>query len=121
MAYDLIGLGRSLTSDGWRSVLQTAEQHGWQPMGTLPPWDWNSETSGEWSGTYFGNDFQRVTAEDATAIADALIRAATILEPEPDDPLAEQSDPFHRYPIRGEIAFLTNVANMIRNQSFRLG
>ncbi len=69
----------------WRSVLELAYEYGWKPAGTEPG-AWADPETGEldkqlspdpdeWSGTYFSNDFQWVTEEDAAGIADALEHA----------------------------------------------
>ena len=49
---------------GW--VYKLAITNGWEPPGTLPPYDWNDER--EWSGTYFSNDGQIVSDVDARAL-----------------------------------------------------
>jgi hypothetical protein len=60
---------------GWAWLIKNAEDWGWEPAGTLPPL--TREADGRdwrWSGTYWTNDGQRVTAEDAAAWAAALER-----------------------------------------------
>jgi hypothetical protein len=62
-----------------------AYEYGWQPAGTEPgQWcdpetgelnDQISSDHDEWDGTYFSNDCQWVTEEDAANIAEALKRA----------------------------------------------
>jgi hypothetical protein len=55
---------------GWAYVLEIAEKYGWQPQGTERPPD--LDASEPWEGEYGSSDGQRVTAEDARALADAL-------------------------------------------------
>jgi len=62
---------------GWTGLLELGRRYGWIPAGTEPPlcdeggpWD-----GGPWNGTYFSNSGQRVTTEDAHALADALEQA----------------------------------------------
>jgi hypothetical protein len=75
----------------WYQVLELAYEYGWKPAGTEPG-QWCDPETGEldeqlspdpdeWDGTYFSNDHQWVTDEDAANIADALERA---LEDKPD-------------------------------------
>jgi hypothetical protein len=57
---------------GWWNVLNLARIYGWMPRGTEPPAQPSDLTP--WDGNYFRNEGQRVSAEDAAAIADALNR-----------------------------------------------
>src|SRR2546423_13839985 len=79
MGMDLCGAGgyAAWNWQGWRGVLELGHRYGWIPAGTEPPlWDEGGPWDGRpWNGTYFCNDGQRVTAEDAHALADALERA----------------------------------------------
>ena len=68
----------------WSRLLALAKFYGWKPAGTLSPcknWDddWQDYSSDPypegWNGTYFSNDSQVVTAEDAARLADALEKA----------------------------------------------
>jgi hypothetical protein len=62
----------------WDQILALAAMraYGWKPAGTLAPKDWASDGGGrEWSGGYFWNGGQTVTAEDAARLASALERA----------------------------------------------
>jgi len=75
-------MGVDLTSDsgddfdfgyvGWSFVLELARRYGWKPQGTEPPEDLDAS---EWEGEYESSDGQRVTAEDARALAGALSAA----------------------------------------------
>ena len=99
MGMDLRGAGGaewfSVTS--WRKVLELAHEYGWKPAGTEPCRWYDAETGeldeqmspdpDEWDGTYFSNDLQYVTDEDAANIADALERA---LDDIPDFDTAEK-------------------------------
>jgi hypothetical protein len=60
----------------WKRLLELARGHGWEPMGTESP-DLEPDFSPrkDWDGSYFSNDYQTVTAEDARNLADALERA----------------------------------------------
>ncbi len=84
MGIDLIGCGRSYNWTGWDNLYETGIKYGWKPKGTLAPEDFD----GEWSGTYFSNDYQRVSADDALAWAQAIERYLADLHaespPEPD-------------------------------------
>jgi hypothetical protein len=62
---------------GWSMVLELARQYGWQPEGTEPPE--GMDNPHEWAGGYGSSDGQRVTAADATALAEAL--AAAVADP----------------------------------------
>lgn len=57
-------------NNGWSYLYHLAEDHGWEPAGTVfdPP-------DLFWDGSYFSNDGQVVTAEDAAGMADAITRA----------------------------------------------
>lgn len=73
MGYDFVsdsGATWGTGSMGWRIIRQLARRHGWVPAGTVP-----EEGSRDGAGEYTGNNGQRVTPEDARALAVAL-RAA---------------------------------------------
>jgi hypothetical protein len=55
----------------WLCLLVIAQNHGWQPAGSLAP----AGFVGEWNGTYQYNQGQPVSAEDAQGLAEALERA----------------------------------------------
>ena len=64
-----------LTSDEhWSVFLNVAQRYGWQPAGTLAPPAWPRREV--WSGQYGTRDGQRVSDEDARALAAALYDAA---------------------------------------------
>lgn len=91
MGIDLRGAGGQLhfSSQGWAKILELAHSHGWEPEGTLKPGHLAEDES--WDGTYFTSDYQKVTAEDASHLAEALEKAlAEIPEQEaaPDIELA---------------------------------
>ena len=54
----------------WGQLLRLAQSYGWAPAGTVL-----DEPDVDWSGGYHTNDWQRVTADDARNLADALSRA----------------------------------------------
>ena len=68
MGVDLLGVGRSYNCAAWREFYEIGIAFGWKPKGTLPPVDYPEE----WCGTYFSNDLQIVSAEDARAWAAAI-------------------------------------------------
>jgi hypothetical protein len=59
----------------WRHCLKVALVFGWRPAGTVLRTDYDDR----WGGTYFSNDYQEVTDDDAHALAAALYRAVTAL------------------------------------------
>ena len=64
----------------WARMLYLADDHGWQPAGTVSPYEHNDPNSKyyipePWYGGYASNDGQMVTSNDAYAFADALERA----------------------------------------------
>jgi hypothetical protein len=72
MSYDLIGRENTFFNNiGWHYCLDVAIAFGWKPAGTIAPLDF----TGEWCGSYYGNDSQIVTDKDARALAAALYRA----------------------------------------------
>lgn len=58
-------------SGGWSLMLYVAESYGWEKRGSVAP---EGMDAGEWDGGYATNDGQRVTSEDARALADAFER-----------------------------------------------
>ena len=75
MGYDLMsesGADHRLSNAGWALLLNLAEAYEWKPQGSLPPEDLDAA---EWAGDYDSNDGERVSREDAKAMADALERA----------------------------------------------
>ncbi len=82
MGMDLIGDSVTvfLSNVSWLKALRLAEQHGWAPAGTVAP---GSNTDCRWSGTYWSNDGQQISAADAAAFAAALERALEFV-PEQD-------------------------------------
>lgn len=58
---------------GWRPILTLAKKYGWVPAQTV------KRVNKSWSGSYYSNDGQKVTAKDAAAIADALEKALPYL------------------------------------------
>jgi hypothetical protein len=88
MGMDL-GRGLSLNWHAWRYCLETAKTFGWVPQGTeLRHCPYGREITEaekqEWSGTYFSNDWQWVTDEDAREMAKALRRAIARMENDED-------------------------------------
>jgi len=79
----IIGDNAYFNIHAWPLLLKLAMTYGWQPLGT--------ELSGEsnWDGTYFSNDLQIVTAEDAAALANAL---ETALDDIPDHEIGGEKE-----------------------------
>jgi hypothetical protein len=64
----------------WARILYLAKDHGWQPAGTVSPYDHDDPNSKyytlePWHGGYASNEGQMVTSDDARAFADALEKA----------------------------------------------
>lgn len=65
-----------LSTRGWSDLLTIAFKNGWEPMGTLSPYEEECLIGpDDWDGNYVTNDFQLVCEADALAIAAALERA----------------------------------------------
>lgn len=61
--------------DAWETVLQLAEEHGWLPAGTKPP---RGTRKADWDAMdYVSCQRQMVTADDASAMADALAKISS--------------------------------------------
>ena len=77
MGVDLMRYNESMSYNwhGWRHVLKTAVKYGWKPAGTVNEIDEAGQPILDWDGTYFSNDYQYVTVEDAKNLAEALERA----------------------------------------------
>lgn len=94
MGQDLYGVGGYFRFNwiGWRQALALAWNSAWKPAGTEPneeyirmryecadpPVEVDEAVArhvAEWDGNYLMNAFQRVTADDARRLADALERA----------------------------------------------
>jgi hypothetical protein len=65
------GESYQMRSGGWSLVLSVADAYAWAKQGSLPP---EGVAATDWDGSYASNDGQRVTAEDARALADAIER-----------------------------------------------
>jgi len=61
----------------WTYIMKLGFCHGWRPCGSRCPDDYPDDYHDEvdWDGNYTSNNGQRVTAEDADALAAALERA----------------------------------------------
>lgn len=77
MGFDLTndkGSYLRFSPSGWALALNLAEVYGWVPAGTTLPHD--GESAGiNWTGEYATNEGQRVSSEDALALAQACTRA----------------------------------------------
>src|SRR3954451_6213534 len=79
MSYDILGdTGKNFSCNNWGFYLDVAEAFGWKPAGAFVKCDEGG--FGEHpSGSYLGNDWQKVTQEDASNMAAALnLAVATI-------------------------------------------
>lgn len=65
------GMRLNPAAGSWSFYLRLAEAYGWRPLGTQPP---EGVRPRRWKGGYDSNAGQRVTREDAAAMADALER-----------------------------------------------
>jgi hypothetical protein len=82
MGVELQGNGGwlDMTWSGWHYCFEIAHKYGWKPKGTCAP-DYvigakrYTTDPAEWNGSYFVNEFQMVTDDDARALAEALRRA----------------------------------------------
>jgi hypothetical protein len=73
------GATSGCTTSAWTFYLWLARQYGWSEPGTRPPRRvrfWFQR----WDGSYYLNEGQWVTREDASALADALER--NLLDPD---------------------------------------
>jgi hypothetical protein len=93
----------------WYCVLKLAEEFNWRRAGTRDPLQPGSGPG--WKGSYALNNGQLVTAEDATALADALGRA-----------LSDTTDaPEEGWLLSGEGRdHLRNLVGFCRQGSFRI-
>jgi hypothetical protein len=71
----------------WARILYLAEDHEWQPAGTVSPYNHDDPNSKyyipePWHGGYASNDGQMVTSNDARAFADALEKASELIPDE---------------------------------------
>lgn len=80
-----------LTTRTWYGILEMAEEHGWNPMGTVlqrrefesvGPYGAGFEYLDEWRGEYWTDGDRLVMFEDALNMADALERAFLSYEPQ---------------------------------------
>lgn len=81
-----------MSKEAWHSVLDLAEEYGWNPRGTvLPDWWLKSDLSPDgfdpfdpesWDGGYTPNSDRLVLLEDALNLADALEQAFIEYDPE---------------------------------------
>lgn len=111
----------------WDWCQRLAESHGWKPAGTLPPDGYKAET---WCATYNSNDGQRVAADDAMALAEALERgletAARIrrnenVEAAPSGRFGKEFDRWARIPkFEDEERRVREVAAFCRCGAFRI-
>ena len=73
----------------WGPILSLAEDNGWEPAGTTIYITKKKiiVADDNWDGSYFGNDGQTVSREDASNLANALERALLNLSDETKTPL----------------------------------
>lgn len=94
----ILGMNRST----WFRLLELAEEHDWNPLGTAQPEQWQAGEINplgydpdQWPVNESDNPGRLVLLEDALNLADALERAFLAYEPDqethhPDTPPAEQ-------------------------------
>ena len=70
----------------WNRVLQLARDYGWEPTGTGPPADWDSDSGADWSGSYQTNHLQAVSATDGSNLVAAL---DAVMDDIPDHDVAD--------------------------------
>jgi hypothetical protein len=80
MTFQLVNLSleisRTFSRQSWAKALELARAFGWTSPGTQPPPFFDPyELKADWDGTYFTNDDQIVSAEDACSLAAALERS----------------------------------------------
>ena len=61
----------------WRNALLLAYEFGWSPVGTLPPYDGDTDDWDIWD--YTSNSFQYITSVDALAMGEAIRSAIQTL------------------------------------------
>jgi len=73
MSYDLSSpVGQfKFGNAGWTNLLILANQHGWEPQGTVVP----AHRGSNWAGNYLSNDGQVVSEHDARMLGLALERS----------------------------------------------
>ena len=107
MGVDVMG-GGSFNWAGWRFLFDVGVAFGWTPVGTAKPETlcspsgnpcsgWDDEKDGPWSGTYFSNDAQVVTAEDAASWRMAVEKALACLRGEVPPENNEQAELIEQY------------------------
>src|SRR3954471_24230244 len=80
MGYDLsnaAGAYARFTGSGWDLALAVARHYGWEPAGMPQPPEWDEKRHGPWEDGYWMNAGQEVTADDATALTNALVLATS--------------------------------------------
>lgn len=82
-------LALSINSQTWYALLELAEEHGWNPLGTvLPEWlVWADEAGGledveRYQGSYTPDHSRLVVLEDALNLGEAFERAFLTYEPQ---------------------------------------
>ncbi|TVQ62379.1 MAG: hypothetical protein EA378_05535 [Phycisphaerales bacterium] len=98
MAVFLRGAGGDFVwnNRGWAMLVHLAWDHGWRPVGTLPPTHWGMHEPGAVPGDWPRADYvtgrgQRVREDDARNLAEALERCVDDLPNH--DALAEKGIP----------------------------
>ncbi|MBT4557603.1 MAG: hypothetical protein HN749_00015 [Nitrospina sp.] len=101
MGFDLMGKKGSFSTNiaGWGYLFNLAFENGWAPEGTKTPGTIQMinpygdgpypEILDNWCGSYFSNDLQVVTEEDATNMANALDRSLEFKVSDDDEWLRE--------------------------------
>jgi len=119
----------------WEHLLSFATRYDWTPQGTEYHARWDDEDPTEWErgrkrweGWYFCNDYQIVTAVDASAMADAVARGLAVLpDQEPSEITeAEKANQSHENAeirlfasVRGK-AYLRDFIEFAREGAFKI-
>ncbi len=120
---------RDLTLNrGLGACLRLAMRFGWDPMGTVDPFDnpevglWDSETCGEWPGDYCAHCCQTVREDDARAFSSALFQGLDMisgekLTPEELEAVKEDFPDFNEEPF---LAMVREVAEFAAEGAFQI-
>ena len=115
MGIDVVD-GDSFSWASWHFLYEVGLAFGWTPLGTSKPsfrddsgemdiFSWDEARNGPWSGNYFFNDGQVVTAEDADFWRRAVTRALACMRGEASPENDEQRKIIETYGDRPEALF----------------
>lgn len=115
MGIDVVD-GDRFSWSSWRFLCGVGLAFGWIPLGTSKPafydasgqpdcYSWDEDRIGPWSGSYFSNDGQVVTAEDAECWRRAIARALACIRGETSPENDKQMKIIETYGDRPEALF----------------